>query len=306
MATVTPDQLLETKAFFRSTIKDVREKLNPLLINNPKFDELLYNELFFFVRKIGSTEMEVSVSDDKNSVSIVSHKPLLECSFPEFNGKNRAYMKTIIYLKDTNLVCEFNQGVLLNRKLLEENGFRAKLQYQSKLETYYSIKFFTENGIEYSNSSYSDVYPFDDICNDIDLRERTLSSFHKPTFNEYQLPVIPIHVLGAKIRNTYRKKDSLAVIHSNVATGTRDGYKDVHCALFTCHPSMPELLRGAKMFAKSVGNAVVGFRFDLVDDYASSIPEAYEKARKEFKEAIENCNLKEFNMNIYTALYNSI
>ena len=306
MATITPEQMLETKNFFRTTIKDVRGKLNPVLINNPKFDEILYNELFFFVRKIGSTEMEVKVADDNNSVSIISYKPLLECSFPEFNGKNRAYMKTVIYLKDNNLVDEFNQGVLLDRKLIEANGMRAELQYQSKLETYYSVKYLTENGVEYSNSSYSDVYAFDDISDEIDLRERTLSSFHKPTFNEFQLPVIPIHVLGAKVRNTYRKLDSLAVIHSNVALGTRDGYKDVHCALFTCHPSMPELLRGAKMFAKSYGNAIMGFRFDLIDDYAPTMAEAYEKARTEFKKAIENCNLKEFNINMYNALYNSI
>lgn len=299
MTSVLPENLLENKELFRNTIKDVKEQLNKEIVDNPKFEELLYNELLFFVRKTLKNDFDVVVSDDKNSVSITSYSPIVGCSVPQLNDKNKAFLRSVIYLKDTNLVCEYNQGILLDRKSLEDSGIRVSLSYESKLETYYSCRFFNKDGVEYSSNSYSDVYPFSDDADDIDLMERTMSSFHKPIFNEYKLPTIPIHVIRANTRNTYRKEDSLAVIHANVATATRDGYKDVNCGLYTNHSLLPEMLRGEKLFAKSSGNNVVGYKFSLVDDYANSFEEAYKKANDNFKKSIENSDLKNYNNKAY-------
>jgi hypothetical protein len=302
MTGVKPEDLLETKEFFRTTIKDIKGEINPLMVSNPKFEELLYNELLFYVRKTGNIDFDIVVSDDKNSVTITSYCPIQECGIKELNDKNRAFMKTIFFLKDTNLVCDYNQGVLFDREELEKQGMRVELSYESKLETFYSTRFFNQYGVEYSNNQYSDVYPFDDFAEDIDLRERVMSSFHKPIFNEYKLASIPIHVMKASVRNTYRKEEYISVIHSNIGIATRDGYKDVNCGLFTCHPLTPEYLRGESVIAKSKGDVVRGFRFEIENDYANSFEEAYSKAQQEFKESIKDLELKDSNSKIYNYL----
>lgn len=298
MTSLSPDNVLEVKEFFRNTIKDVKGKLNPLIVNNPKFEELLFKELTFFYRKTLNTSFDVVISDDKNSVSITSYSPVVDCSKVEFRGKNKAFLRTIFSLKDDNLVCDFNQGVLFDRNLIEENGIRVQLPYESKLETSYSTRFFDVNGIEYSDNTYSDVYHFDDASKDIDLRERTMSSFHKPIFYEYQLATIPIHVMNANVRNTYRKNGSLAIIHSNVGIATINGYKNVSGALFTCHSSIPEMLRGEIMFAKTDNE----FKFHLLNNYSDTMENAYKKASNEFKKGIEESNLKDYSKKTYDAM----
>ena len=306
MASITPENMLEVKEFFRTTIKDVKEKLNPEIVNNPKFEEMFFKELSYFYRKTLSIKYDVIVSDDKNSVSVTSYNPIVDCKRVEFRGKNRAFLRSVFSLKEKNLVCEFNQGVLFDRKLIEENGMRVGLDYESKLETNYSAKYFDENGIEYSDNSYSDVYPFDDEVDDIDLRERTMSSFHKPVFNEYKLAGIPIHVLKASVRNTYRKYGSMGIIHSNVGEATRDGYKSVTCALFTCHTLTPELLRGEVMFAKTTGSNNGDLKFEMMNDYADSFENAFYKAQTDFKKGIEESNLKEYSNKTYNGLLENI
>ncbi len=302
MASVNPEDLLETKEFFRSTIKDIKGELNPLMVNNPKFEELLYNELLFYVRKTGSIDFDIVISDDKNSVTITSYNQIQVCNIEDLSDKNRTFMKTVFSLKDTNLLCDYSQGVLFDRKDLENQGIRVELSYEAKLETFYSMRYFNQYGVEYSNNSYSDVYPFDDKSDDIDLRERVMSSFHKPVFNEYKLASIPIHVVKASVRNTYRKEEYLSVIHSNVGTATRDGYKDVNCRLYTCHPLTPEFLRGESLIARSSGDIVRGFRFEIENGYANSFEEAYSKAQQEFKDSIKDLELKESNSKIYNYL----
>ena len=307
MASVTPENMLEVKEFFRTTIKDVKGQLNSKIVNNPKFEEVFFKEMAYFHRKTLNINFDVVVSEDKNSVSITSYSPVVDCSRPEFRGKNKAFLRSVFYLKDNNLVCEYNQGVLFDRRTLEKNGIRVELAYESKLETNYSTKYFDEFGIEYSFNSFSDVYPFDDESDDIDLREKTMSSFHKPVFSEYKLAEIPIHIMNASVRNTYRKKGSLAVIHSNVGTATRDGYKDITCALFVCHTTIPEMLRGGVMFAKtSEKSNNNNFRFGIVNDYSDTIENAYIKAREEFKKGIEQSSLKEYSKKTYDALLENI
>ena len=306
MTSINPEDLLETKEFFRSTIKDIKGELNPLIVNNPKFEELLYNELLFYVRKTGNIDFDIAVSDDKNILTITSYSKIQECNVDALKEKNRAFMKTIFSLKDTNLVCDYNQGVLFDREELEKQGMRVELSYESKLETYYSTRYFNQYGVEYSNNQYSDVYPFDDYSSDIDLRERVMSSFHKPVFNEYKLANIPIHVMKASVRNTYRKEEYLSIVHSNIGTATREGYKDVNCGLYTCHPLTPEFLRGESLIARSSGDIVRGFRFEIENGYANSFEEAYNKAQQEFKEGIKDLELKESNSKIYNYLMENL
>lgn len=301
MSNVNPANMLEVKDFFRRTIKDVEGKLNPLIVNNPKFEELLFKELSFFYSKTQSIDIEVLVSLDKNSVTITSYNPVVDCRKVEFRGNNKAFLRTIFSLKDDNLVCDFNQGVLFDRKILEKNGIYAILDYESKLEVNYSMRFFDAFGIEYSDNSFTDVYHYDNESVDVNLREQVMSSFHKPLFYEFSLATIPIHVMKASVRNTYRKKDSLGIIHSNIGTATRDGYKDVVGALYSCHTAIPEMLRGKKLFAKTNINSPL-FKFLIVDNYAPTLDEAYKKAQDEFKQGVEKSNLKDYSLKTYNEI----
>lgn len=291
--------ILEVKEFVRNTIEDAKVKLDSALVNNPKFEEVLYKEINYLFYKTGDVKFTVTIADDKKSITLNSYSPIVDCSNPAFNGKNKAFIRTVIYLDNKDLVCEYNQGVLFDRNLLEQNNLRTGLQYESKLETYYALKFYDENGIEYSDNSYSDIYHFDNPSSEIDLRERTMSSFHKPVFNRYTLASIPIHVMKASVRNTYRKNGSLAIIHSNTGTATTKGYKDVNSTLFTCHPLFPEALRGQVMIAKTVEDENKELKFEIVNNYCESFEKAFEKARNEFKAGMEDSHLKEYNKRAY-------
>lgn len=305
MSNPNPVSMLEVKDFFRTTIKDVESKLNPLIVNNPKFNELLFKELSFYYNKTQSIEMEIVVSDDKNSVTITSSQPVVDCRMKEFRGNNKSFLRTDFYLNGDNLVCDYNQGVLFDRKILEKNNIYTKLDYESKLEVNYSMRFFDAYGIEYSDNSFTDVYHYDNESSEVNLKEQVMSSFHKPLFYEYSLATIPIHVMKASVRNTYRKKDSLGIIHSNVGTATTDGYKDVMGALFTCHTAVPEMLRGKELFAKTNINSPL-FKFDVVSSYASNLEDAHMKAQKEFKEGVEESNLKSYSLGTYNEIVNNL
>lgn len=305
MSNVNPVNMLEVKDFFRKTIKDVEGKLNPLIVNNPKFEELFFKELSFFYSKTQSIDIEVLVSQDNNSVTITSYNPVVDCRNVEFRGNNKAFLRTFFYLKDDNLVCDYSQGVLFNRKILEKNGIYTNLDYESKLEVNYSMRFFDAVGIEYSDNSFTDVYHYDDVADDVNLREQIMSSFHKPLFYEYSLATIPIHVMKASVRNTYRKKDSLGIIHSNIGTATRDGYKDVVGALYSCHAAIPEMLRGKQVFAKTNVNSPF-FKFQIVDNFAPTLDEACRKVQKEFKEGVENSHLKDYSLKTYNEIMKNL
>lgn len=294
-----PKNILEAKEFVRKTIKDAKEKLDSSLVNNPKFEELLYKEINYMYYKTNDVKFDVVISDDKKSITINSYNPIINLNNIAFSGKNKAFIRSVIYIDNKDLVCEYNQGVLFDRKLLEENDMRTKLQYETKLETYYTARYYDENGIEYSDNSYSDVYHFNTPSSDIDLRERTMSSFHKPIFNKFTLASIPIHVMKANVRNTYRKNGTLAIIHSNTAIATINGYKDVNSTLFTAHPMFPEAIRGQQLIAKTVEDDNKELKFEIVNDYSDSFDKAFEKAKNEFKAGMEDSHLKEYNKRAY-------
>lgn len=261
---------------------EILSKVSEELSKNPKFEESLKKEINYIYIKTANTKINVDVSLDGKTISIISCNPVVDCTIPEFIGNNKAFILSKIYLNGENMYVDYSQGVLFDRKKLEELGIRTTATYEFKLETLYSLKCINKYGIEYSNSSYSDSYPLNKKERDIDLREQTLSSFHRPTFNEYKLPKASIHVLNANVRNAYRKEGEYSIIHTNVAKIDNEGYKDVSCALFTTHYLFPDMLRGDKIIAKAVcqdGRYI----FVIQEDYAESIEKAFEKAKEELK-----------------------
>ncbi len=283
--TNTPELEKEKEKLYKVSLAKVKNTLTKEIIDNPVFENLFHNEFSYFLYKTGSVDYTVLVSDDKQSVSITSYNPIYDCR-KEFAGKNKAFLRTIFFIKNGYLVCDFNQGVLFNKKDIEESGNRIGFDYETKLETTYSTRFFDKDGIQISDNSYADVYPFEEKSREIDLRERVMSSFHKPKFRINGFPKIPIHVIRATVRNTYRNYDSLGVIHSNMGTATRDGYTDVVCGLYTCHTAKPELLRGFNRIAETKGNKNSDLRFKVVDNYAEDVVKAYEKANEDFKNGL--------------------
>lgn len=305
MATNTPDLELKKEEYYKKTLAEIKGKLSSEIIKNPIFEEMFHKEFNYFLYKTGDINFDVVVADDKNSVSITCYDSIIDCK-KEFVGKNKSFLRTIFTLKDGYLLCDFNQGVLFNRKDIENDGIKVDLEYESKLETTYSARFFDADGIQMSDNSYTDVYPFSTESSEVDLRERTMSSFHKPEFVIKGFPKIPIHVIKATVRNTYRKYDSLGIIHSNMGTATRDGYKDLISGLYTCHTARPEMLRGFNKIAEAKGDANNQLRFTVVEEYAKDINEAYEKAKQEFKDGLKESNLEEFSKKTYEAIMKNI
>ncbi len=285
---------------FQQYFNENVDKIDRKLTSNPKFNEAFMRELAFLYRKTLNYNYDINVSLDGSSVSITSYSPLMDCGI-EFRRNNKAFFRSTISLHGDNMKIEFCQGVLFDRKLLEEKGMKVAFQYESKLETEYTCNFYDSLGIEYSNSSYKDINYFDDPSKDVDLREKVMSSLYKPVFSEYQLAVIPVHIVRANLRNTYRKNDSLAVIHSNVCYADRKGYHNLICALYTSHPFFPEMLRGAALIAKTSGDEN-NLKFDIVSDYADNFDNLYKKAYDEFKEGLATSPLAQKNITMYNAL----
>ncbi len=300
MTSVAPEDASKTKEIIDKKIEETLPLVSEKLSSNPKFRDFFYKELLFFYRKTLKDNFDIEVSDDKDTVTITNYNSYVDCSKDDFNGKNKTFMRTIITNEDDYLVVDYNQGVLFDRSLLEKQGIYAEMPYESKLETYYSKKYVDKDGIELSENNYTDVYHFSDESNYVDIRERTMSSFHKPLFYMNCLASIPIHVMKATVRNTYRKPDSLAVIHSNVATATMDGYEDIKSGLYSASVEFPEMIRGTTLFAKT--SDTNDRSFDIIDNYAENIEKAYEKVKEDFKNGIEKSELKTTNPDIYEAI----
>lgn len=294
------DDNISKRMQFSNYLSEVRSKADQKLTGNPKFEELFLKELSFLYRKTLSTEYDVQVSNDGKSITITSYNPLMDCGI-QFRDNNKSFFRTIFSLNGENMKIEYNQGTLFDRKHLERKGMKVNFPYESKMETEYTCNCYDSAGIEYSNSSYKDVNHFDEPSEDIDLREKVMSPFYKPVFSDYQLAVIPVHIVKANIRNTYRKNDSLAIIHSNVCYADKDGYHDLVCALYTSHPFFPEMLRGSILVAKTEGSDN-NLKFNIVSNYASDFNELYNKAYVEFKNNITTSPLAESNEYIYNAL----
>ena len=267
-------------------LEQAKKELDDTLANNPSFDDVLLKEYKYIFFKTQDNNIDIKVSTDKKSVSLTTFSPVVDCSIPEFKGLNESYINSKIYLKDDNMYVEYSQGVLFDRKELEKKGLNTFANYESKFETLYSMACYDKYGFQFSNSSYSDNYPINKPIDDLNVMEQTNSSFHKPEFNEYMLPKHPIHMLKASVRNTYRKKGSYSVIHTNVATITTNGYENVNCALYATHYLSPELLRGGTKIAKSVEHEG-RYIFIVEKEYAESVEEGYEKAKNEFRKELE-------------------
>jgi len=277
---------IELKEKFVSILEDVKGKINKDIVDNEKFDEIFIGELNHIYFKTAKSEFDIDIALDKNYVSIISNEPLVNCAKSEFDGNNKNFFKTTFYSKNGNLFVEYDQGTLLDKSELEKNDLKASMAYESKLETNYSMRCFTKDGIEYSNNSYKDSYLLDSAYDATNLREVVLSSFHKPVFSEYKFAKAPIHLLNASVRNTYRKAGEFAVIHTNSARCTKTGYEDIKCLLYSSHPMFPDLLRGSSRIAISTGDNG-DYIFSVEKEYAESLDAGLEKANREFKEAIE-------------------
>ena len=290
--------------FNEEFFENIKSILDPTLTSNPKFMDVLTKELRYVRYKTNSEDFYVNTSEDKKSITIISSQPVIDCALRQFNGLNSSFIYIVIRLNGTDLYDEYSQGVLFDRKKVEANGIRTTAHYETKLETTYFLSCYTKEGIEYSNSSYSDSYPLKQKKNDVDLRDQVLSSFHKPVFMESSLPKAPIHILKAKARNTYRKRNEISIIHTNLATMNTKGYEDVVCSLHAVHPLFPDLLRGSDLIAKSVEQDGK-FYFIPEKSYAETVGAGYKKAKSETKKHLEQSKEK-IKEDIYNYLINNI
>ena len=276
----------------------IKNSLDPVLVNNPKFMEVLSKELKYVRYKTNSEDFYVYTSPNKDSVTIISSKPLYDCTIKQLGGQNASFIYIVIRLNGEDMYDEYSQGVLFDREQVEEHGMKTVAHYETKFETTYFLSCYTKEGIEFSNSSYSDSYPLNKKRKDVDLRDQVLSSFHKPVFMESALPKPPIHILRAKARNTYRKRNDVSIIHTNLATMTPRGYEDVLCSLHAVHPLFPDMLRGSNLIAKSVEQDG-RYIFVPEETYAPSVEAGYKRAKRETK-----MNLEQSKENINEAVYN--
>lgn len=236
----------EMQARYDSIIEEIEERVNSNLIENPKFENAFLSEFNYICSKIESANINVEFSPNNDSFSLVSDSSIVNCSKKEFSGKNKSFFKTTFYLKNDNLFVESAQGTLIDKKEFENLNIKPGANYEAKFETSYAMKCFTKEGIEYSNSSYTDSYFIDTPYEETNLKDLVLSSFHKPVFKEYGLAQEPIHLMDAHARNTYRSQDNPEIICNEIADCTKDGYENIKRNKYTVHPMYPDSLRGGE------------------------------------------------------------
>ena len=281
-----------------------KDELDPKLKNNPKFMEVLMREVIYVYQKTMSKDFKISVSLNKDKITIMNFAPIiygLDAITPK-----KTFFNLSFFLKGDSFVYEVNQGALFDASDLRKNDMKVNEVFKSKIETTYLTKYYTEDGIEYSFSTYSDCYFFPDSCDDIDLREKVMSSFHKPVFSEYKLAVIPKYILNAKIENIYRKLDTISIIHSNTCYATEKGYKDLRCSLFVSSSTFADKLVGSQLVAKTDDSISNMIKLNVVGNYAVDINEVYAKAKEEFKKGLEKSPLKERKNSLYNAILNKV
>ncbi len=286
-------------------VNESKSELNPELLKNPKFDETVLREIIYVYQKTMNKDFKISVSPDKNSLVIMNFTPVT-CGLAGIAPK-RTFFNLKFSLKDGKFVYEVNQGTLFDTNDLRKHDMDIDEVFRSKIETMYLTKYFDEEGIEYSFSTYNDCFFFPDSCDEIDLREKVMSSFHKPGFSEFKLAVLPKYILRAKIENIYRKLDTLSIIHSNTCIATEKGYKDLRCSLFLSSPIFPDKLIGAQMVAKTNDDELRnGMKLNILDNYGATINDVYDKAKNYFKTGLETSPLKEKKNNIYNAIMRKV
>ncbi len=286
-------------------LNEAKVELNPELLKNPKFDESLMKEVVYVYQKTMNKNFTISVSPDKNCLTVMSFTPVT-CALEGIRPK-KTFFNLKFYLNNGKFVYEVNQGALFDANDLRKKDMSLDDIFRSKIETLYLTKYFDEEGIEYSFSTYNDSYFFVDSCEDIDLREKVMSTFHKPGFSEFQLAVLPKYVLRAKVENIYRKLDTLSIIHSNTCVATEKGYKDLRCSLFLASPTFPDKLVGSQLVAKTNDDEINnGLKLNVVDNYASDINAVYTKAKDSFKVGLEKSPLKDRKASIYNAILKKI
>ena len=282
----------------------IKQDLNKELADNPSFDEAFVKEFNYLYYKTHSIDVDIKVAEDKNSVSLTTTSPVMDCTVPELRGINKSYISSKIYLKNGNMYVEYSQGVLIDINELKEKGIKTSAIYESRFETLYSMSCYDKYGFEFSFSSYSDNYPLNKTSNVTDVKEQTLSSFHKPIFSEYCLPQAPIHMLKANVRNVYRREGSYSVLHVNLANIIFGEYKDVSCSLYSTHYLEPKLLRGGDRLAKAIDNNG-RYIFVAEQSYAPTVERCYERARIELKEKLEEVK-NEYDEKTYNYLLENI
>ena len=295
----------ETYDELKRMLNEAKIDLNPELQKNPKFEESLMREVVYVYQKTMNKNFTISVSPDKNSLIVMNFTPVM-CGLEGIKPK-KTFFNLKFYLNNGKFVYEVNQGTLFDTNDLRKKDMDIDDIFRSKIETVYLTKYFDEEGIEYSFSTYNDCYFFVDSCEDIDLREKVMSSFHKPGFSEFQLAVLPKYILRAKIGNIYRKLDTLSIIHSNTCIATEKGYKDLRCSLFLASPTFPDKLIGSQLVAKTNDDELSnGMKLNIIDNYAVDINGVYAKAKDSFKIGLEKSPLKEKKNGIYNAILKKV
>lgn len=282
--------------------RDIQYKLNSKMVSNPKFKELFLKEVNYIYYKTNNKKIHVEVKEEISLVSLKSYNKIVDCR-RELLEKNESFIESVFYLFEDDLVFEYSQGIIFDKKDLDAIGLRTHIFYETKLQTNYIQRIFNKDGIEFSYSSYSDSYPLKTKFEDVDIEGLITSNFYSPTFNTFHLPESPIHIGLATIRNTYRNMNELHLVHSNIGELSREGYRNVTAMLATTHTNYPEQMRAEKIFAQVTGNKNEDLRFKVIDTtLGKTISEISERAKKEFRDNIENSLTKRYNPEIVDLL----
>ena len=128
-------------------LDQVKSELDSALANNPSFDDVFLKELKYLYFKTHDSNVDIKVSSDKLSVSLTTFSPIVDCNVSEFKGSNESYINSKIFLSGDNMVVLYSQGVLFDRKKLEESGYKTFALYESRLETLYAMVCYDKYGL---------------------------------------------------------------------------------------------------------------------------------------------------------------
>lgn len=285
----------------RSRLKSVKDKIDPKLLANSAFSNLFRTGCKTAVSMTGRDLYKVIVSDDGKMVRIFDEAPNVlvrdELSF------NRHINSTTISLDGDSVTCEFASGTIYRPEDLRKIGQQVDEGFSGLLNTYYSYQIYDENGIELSNSYFSDSCLLNGYFPSISIVDQVLSELHKPTFYYNSAPRPPKFYYNANSGCTYRRTDNLGVAYSSNLKGIKmfDDNREVKYSIFPVNTEYPEILQPVLIpiatYSVEKNDYVVSPSYS-----GKTLYQLETEFKNSFRSGIENSKTKQYNPAMYESL----
>ena len=286
---------------FKDKVFLERENIDERLLANLRFNSVVETACSNLVDSIDGT-FDFKISTDGKDVVIMSEGILRK-------GKNKCgenlALKTItISLEGDSMVVDEAFGWLDDRESLNQMGVDLHQKYSCALSTSYKHSIFDNDGLEISNSFFGDFLFLlnDEYTIDV-LKQRVLTSSHRPDFYSNRLAKLPTFCGNAVSRCVYRDYENLAIAYVMNATDVKqNSFFEVENSICEVFDDWPHDLRvltekPIAVWDKKTYKYVTKYKYSN-----QTLEEAKNDLREKFAENVESSKIKECYPEYYQAL----